>query len=740
MLFFRQLKKMIKKPIQLSISVSNRIRERMQQFQEHPFVRKMNRFALPLHGLLSCVLILIIEACSRHSVISALQFPVSAPLTFLYNAFLIFTSLMPVFLFKRRALARMIITAFWLLLGITNGIILSARVTPFNFTDLKLIGDLFAMKNNKYLSMIEVVVIGIGLLFLLIFLIVLARSGPKFGGRIHRIRNLAGCAACVALLPFLTTSAIDSNILAEYFGNLAQGYKDYGFVYSFSASVVDTGMSKPESYSEAAVDEILSETNVPATTLAEEDQPNIIFVQLESFIDPTDVNFLEFSDDPCPNFRRLSQEYSSGYLTVPVVGAGTSNTEFEIQTGMSLQYFGLGEYPYKTVLKTTSAESVAHDLDQIGYSSHVLHNNGGNFYSRSTVLRNLGFDSFTSKELMNITSWNELGTWATDDILVDETLKTLDSTEDQADFIYTITVQGHGSYPDYEIFTDPAIEVTGAETEEAGYQWEYYVNEMYEVDQFIGELIDELSERDEKTLVVFFGDHLPTMGLTDEDMASGDIFKTNYATWNNFGLEKEDCDITTYQMAAYFTDLVGIHEGTILTYHQSEMAQQTTDDDSYLSDLELLQYDLVYGDKYAYNGLNLYPASDMEMGVTDVIIKSFDTKDYSESVMVHGQNLTKWSIVYVDGEAVQTTYISGTTLMIPRSVITDGCSLCVCQVGSGSTVFRRSNTVTFPDADDLQHFTNRRSTCSGVYSVVNAEETDEAENTLEIKTATRPAD
>ncbi len=56
------------------------------------------------------------------------------------------------------------------------------------------------------------------------------------------------------------------------------------------------------------------------------------------------------------------KNYSTGYLTVPVVGAGTANTEFEVLTGMSMQYFGTGEYPYKTILKKTDCESTAADL------------------------------------------------------------------------------------------------------------------------------------------------------------------------------------------------------------------------------------------------------------------------------------------------------------------------------------------------------------------------------------------
>lgn len=86
------------------------------------------------------------------------------------------------------------------------------------------------------------------------------------------------------------------------------------------------------------------------------------FLQLESFFDPTLVNYLDISEDPIPNFRKLMKEYSSGYYKVPSVGAGTANTEFETITGMSLHYFGPGEYPYKSILKETTCESAPYVL------------------------------------------------------------------------------------------------------------------------------------------------------------------------------------------------------------------------------------------------------------------------------------------------------------------------------------------------------------------------------------------
>lgn len=61
---------------------------------------------------------------------------------------------------------------------------------------------------------------------------------------------------------------------------------------------------------------------------------------------------MEFSSNPTPNFDRIRSEYSSGYLSVPCFGAGTANTEFEVQTGVNLDDFGPGEYPYRTVMQS----------------------------------------------------------------------------------------------------------------------------------------------------------------------------------------------------------------------------------------------------------------------------------------------------------------------------------------------------------------------------------------------------
>lgn len=661
----------------------------------------LNKYSLIFHFILASFLVFIIEVISRRDLISAITFLSNHTLAFLYNALIIFASLTLVYLTKYRAQLRLLISGIWVFLGTVNGLILSNRVTPFSYTDMKCISDLFQMQNTTYFTAGEATVVVTVVVSFFVFLGMFFAKGPKYQGTRHNVLVPACIAAfCFIGLPVTTQAAQNSNVLASYFSNIAQGYSDYGFVYGFSTSVVGRGMDKPSDYSKETIDAIstLVDSASSETAVTAESQPNIICVLLESFADPYEINFLEMSEDPIPTFHALEENFSTGYLTVPVVGAGTANTEFEILSGMSMQYFGTGEYPYKTILKETDCESIASDLSSIGYGTHVVHNNTATFYSRNNAFSMMGFDSFTSKELMNITDYTPLGSWPTDDVLVEETVKALDSTEGQSDFVYTITVEGHGDYPSEKILDNPAILVSGAADESSNNQWEYYVNMIHEVDDFIGDLIAAVDERGEDTIIVFFGDHLPTMGLTDEDMASGDIFKTKYITWNNMGLEKEDADITAYQLLAHVTDQVGIHEGTILRYHQTQSESET-----YLSGLENLQYDLLYGKRYAYNGEDLYPATELVMDVEDVTISSVRKSSYSNTLTIYGSNFTKNTKIYVNGTKVSTTYLSPSILNTSLNNVEDGDVITVNILGSKSLLLREGvGEVIYADPDVIR--------------------------------------
>ena len=657
-----------------------------------PVYRFMNQISLLLHAVLACMINFVIEAISRHSAIEAWNYMTGTPLVFLYNAFMIFVTFSVVYLVRRRMFVRIIISVLWLTLGVANGYMLMKRVTPFNAQDFKVAKDGLTLINN-YFNGIELVGLAVGIGAVVIWVISMWRRGGQYDGKVRRLWALAGVAVWFAIYGVMSDLAVEKRIVSTYFGNIAFAYEDYGLPYCFMASVFNTGITEPNDYNEKTIVEISNDREITRneTGRGEDERPNIIFIQLESYFDVEEAEFFTTSEDACPNLHAMYDQYSSGYFKVPSIGAGTANTEFEVLTGMNLRYFGPGEYPYKTVLKNQVSESAATALSKLGYGAHALHNNGGNFYSRARVFNNIGFDSYTSKEFMNILQMTENG-WAKDDILIQHIMDAMDSTKQQ-DFVFGISVQGHGDYPEERVIENPKILVEGIEDEAAKNKWEYYVNQVYEMDQFAGNLVKALENRGEPSVVVFYGDHLPTMGLKAEDLKSRYLYNTNYVIWDNIGLKKEDRNIPSYQIMSDVLDRLDIHSGTVFNYHQERRKTK-----NYLADLELLQYDILYGDQYVYDGKPPITGGHMVMGVRDVMLQNV-IPHLGEGYSLYGENFTKSSKVFVNGEKQKSTFLNNTRIDLPETELNEDDVIVVSQMGSSNTTFRKSDEYLYQDKE-----------------------------------------
>lgn len=655
----------------------------------------MNKFAAPILFVASMLIEILIEGLSRHSLYKSFTFVAENPIGFLYNAFIIFLPFIITFFFKRRIFSRTIIAVLWIVLGVINNVCLSKRVTPFNAQDIKVLGDAATLINN-YMKPKEIIHIIIGIVLIVFLLTTLWKVAPKYQGKRHLIWTLIGTIFGIVSFFGFTKVAISSRAISNYFGNIAFAYEDYGLPYCFFSSVFNTGINKPNDYTQKAMETIEKESDIDKSKADTKKRPNILFVQLESFMDPAEISFLKTSEDPIPNFRKIKQNYSSGYFKVPSIGAGTSNTEFECLTGMSMRYFGPGEYPYKTILKEKTCESVASVLKKAGYNTHAIHNNSGNFYSRADVFNNMGFDTFTSKEEMNILSTTYNG-WATDDILLEHIEDCLNSSDDPH-YIYTITVQSHGKYPNEKILEKPEIAVACGEKENKHNAWEYYINEIHEVDNLIGRIVQMLESRDEDSILVMYGDHLPTMGLKTDEVRCRYLYNTEYVIWDNMGLEKKKENLSSYQITAEIMDRLGLHYGTFFNYHQNR--RKTSD---YQSDLELLQYDVLYGKQYIYDGAgdpNI--KTHIKFGIYNPKVNSVDkisTGDY----IITGQKFNQSSIVFVNGEKIDTNIWNDQRLIVSKDEVTikDGDKIKVCQVGSKNRIFTSSNEFVFNENENI---------------------------------------
>lgn len=633
--------------------------------------RKFYKNSFAYAAVWALLLNLLIETLGRFptaGIFGGLTFMVHSPLVFLYNALILYATLVLASLSKRRVFFFTIISIFWLGIGIINGVILTQRMTPFTVKDLSNLNDGLTIVTN-YLSNYEIIgaiaagLIAVGLLVLLFI------KGPQKRDGVKRKRNLVAVLLVIAFTFLSSSFVIRAGIVQTFFGNLAYAYRDYGVVYCFVNTWLNTGISKPDGYSKEEILSIfdkkeLGDDNAMLLTQKDEDEehPNILFLQLESFIDPMTIQSITLSQDPCPNFRRLMQTYSSGELTVPACGAGTANVEFEVLTGLSVKFFGPGEYPYKAVLKEKTGESLAYDLDSLGYTSHAIHNHRAVFYNRNSVFANMGFDTFTSVEYMKNVEKTPKN-WAKDDVLTECITDALDST-DGRDMIYTISVQGHGKYPPEQVLQNPVIDVTAAPSEELKWKYEYYVNQIYEMDQFIKALTDTLAKREEPTVLVMYGDHIPALDMTENDLESGNLYGTQYLIWDNMGMKKDDENLHAYQLAAHVMEMLDMQVGTIFTYQQNHKNSET-----YLADLKALGYDMLYGKYYIYGGTNPFKPTNLKMGVNDITID--EIVKIGDKYYIKGRNFTQYSKVTLDGKELNTIYLGENVLGLLEDVDPD---------------------------------------------------------------------
>ena len=129
-----------------------------------------------------------------------------------------------------------------------------------------------------------------------------------------------------------------------------------------------------------------------------------------------------------------------------------------------------------------------------------------------------------------------------------------------------------------------------------------------------------------------------------------------------------------------------IHSGTVFNYHQER--RQTN---RYLKDLELLQYDILYGKQYVYgDGHMPVKKPHMVMGVRDVTVTDM-MEHLDGSSSLYGENFTSNSKVFVNGTRQKSTFLNNTRIELPETVLNEGDVISVIQMGSSNTVFRSSD-------------------------------------------------
>lgn len=674
-----------------------------------------NKSCLILIVVISLFTNLLQEWMLREKFSLAFKLVYSSPITFLFNSLIILATYSLIYLFRRRILAFFTVNISWIIIAFVQMCLMTKRTTPFNASDFRVLKSGFSII-PQYFSTFQIFLLILAAVVILAIFVFLFIKSPKCTAK-RLPSSLITIVICTSTL-IATYINVNLNLDTAHFSNLPNAFRKYGFTYCFLCSIIDNGIDKPDNYSIEAIKTVVDKTNtevdnqtIPVTKpgdgtfsidditvdLGENEYPNIIFLQLESFYDVNNIDGYKYSQNPIPFFTSLKEKYPHALFRVPSIGAGTANTEFEVLTGMEVVHFGIAEYPYLSVLQNNTCESMSYITKPYGYTSHAIHNHRGTFYDRNKVFPNLGFDTFTSIESMPDITRNA-NKWAKDSMLKNEIIRALEYSPEGPDLVYTISVQPHGRYPDsrknYEKLLngqEPLIKLYGNDDNPENPGINYYINELYEVDLFLEDLVTTLAELKQPTVLVMFGDHLPAFSVEEWVLSQGDCYQTEYVIWNNCNLDFTDApDLTSFQLSSYIFKKLGITDGQMNKLNQTYVGTDT----DYSNDRWMLEYDMLYGKQYALEETPEYlPTENIKLGLANITIDqviAYDNKCY-----ILGENFNAYSHIRINDRIVDTSSLNkDATILVIDKIPNENDIITVVQRATNHTVLGQSSNYT----------------------------------------------
>ena len=333
-----------------------------------------------------------------------------------------------------------------------------------------------------------------------------------------------------------------------------------GMAVTFAMDMEYIYVDKPDGYSVTRAEAILedyAEMNTTDPGAEAEEYPNIIVIMNEAFSDLSVLGDFVTNQDYMPYIHSLQQGNENtvtGNLMVSVTGGNTANTEFELLTGHTMDYFPVGSIPYQQYI-SGELPSVASQLKELGYATYGMHPYNSTGWNRNKVYPWLGFDE--SYFVRDFTGRRYIRDYVSDKSAYEKIIEVYENKDEGTPaFIFEVTMQNHGGYTEeYEYFTsDVHAEDLNSD------QLDQYLSLMKVSDREFENLVEYFSTEQEKTIIVFFGDHQPSdavvrpilrwNGVNTSDMSVEQAqlrYIVPYVIWANYDIEEEteaDTDIS----------------------------------------------------------------------------------------------------------------------------------------------------------------------------------------------------
>ena len=467
-----------------------------------------------------------------------------------------------------------------------NAFKLALRNEPFYPWDFTLAGEATNILSTVKLEFAPQMLWALGYVALGILLALgldlLIRRKDRFS-RMVRAAFFATLAAALMLLGgnWLGESYIQANTVPLRVYNQHWSYKENGFIYTFAANIYHARVREPEGYNAAGIRE-LTDGYEAAEGIVE---PNIIIVMSEAFADIWNAENLTFDRELAPNFNALAEQYLSGNCLTSEYGGNTANCEFEVLTGYSTYLVPTGTVLYMSYVNRET-ESIVSYLNDKDYYTVALHPYQRTFFSREKAYGLLGFDDFYSAEHFTGAERLRYSNLISDDAVADRIIAEFEKNQatDRGFFCHTVTMLNHTSYykADWSDEERVGMEAACELTETEYHTLASYATGILYADAMLGKLVDYFSNVEEPTVILFFGDHQPSMGTpgyelmqrigyvrdngSNEGLAA--LQSTPYLIWNNFQQEPTaaKADMSMFHLLPYMTRMLDMARPAFHSY------------------------------------------------------------------------------------------------------------------------------------------------------------------------------
>ena len=403
-----------------------------------------------------------------------------------------------------------------------------------------------------------------------------------------------------------------------------------GLCFDLACGLAEAVPAAPPGYYDTAVVRILAARppTEPARRDEEEAPASVILLLVESLTDPRDYGFT-LSADPLARLHELEATARTGRTLSPAFGSGSANAEFELLTGMSMAFLPPGSIPYRQYLRR-EAPSLARVLRAHGRQPRAIIVDPPWYFSREAALPHLGFEEITWLDARPGVERDVTGRFASDGAVIDA-LVALDN-EAEPFFAFAFTNASHGPY-DVARFGPDAIRVLDPPTPRVAREFGGYANALAATDEAVGRLVDHYAMSERPVLLVVLGDHYPPFTGPDGVYESSAPFRGCEAEgqrrrhavpvwmWTNRG----ELDRTPFSTSDNFLGLLvletlriepdpflGVVDGVRAKYRAFSRILESVDGElggfhaprarreAAVRSYELLQYDLLLGERYYY--------------------------------------------------------------------------------------------------------------------------------------------